>query len=71
VAVGQKAQGARDLDRVVEPLGRDIGLPNQRDAGHGTTVESALHGGQSHLLVPANHLGLQVAGGERNKDGGN
>ena len=71
VAVGEKAEGARDLDRVVEPPGRDIGLPDQRDAGHGTADESALHGRQSHRLVIANHLGLLVAGRERHKNGGN
>jgi len=35
-----------------------------------TADESALHGRQSHRLVPANQLGLQVAGRERNKHGG-
>ena len=71
VAVGEKAEGARDLDRVVEPPGRNIGLPDQRDAGHGTADESALHGRQCHRLVLAHHLGLLVAGRERHKNGGN
>jgi hypothetical protein len=71
VAVGEKAEGTRDLDRVVEPLGRDIGLPDQRDAGHWTADEPTLHRRQRHRLVPANHLGLLITGRKRNKHGSN
>src|SRR5262245_46432943 len=71
VTVGQKAEGARDLDRVVEPLGRDVWLPDERDAGHGTAFESTFHGRQGYWLMPANHLGLLVARRERHKNGGN
>src|SRR5262249_35004257 len=71
VAVGEKAEGTRDLDRVVEPPGRNVRLSDHRDAGPGTALESALHGRQGHRLVIANHLDLLVAGRERNKNGGN
>ena len=56
-----------DSSETDSSLGRTIGLPDQRDAGHGTADESALHRRQSHRLVPADHLGLLVASREGNK----
>src|SRR5215510_12052345 len=71
VAIGEKAEGARDLDGVFEPPGRNVGLPDHRDAGPWATCESAFHGRQSHRLMIANHLGLLVARRERNEERGN
>ena len=61
-AVGEEAQDAGNLDRVVEPAILHIGFPDHGDAGHLASDEFPLHRGKRDGLVGAHHLRLLVAG---------
>src|SRR5271168_1496142 len=69
VTIGQKTQCAGQLDRIVEPPGRDIGLPDHRDTRVGSAHEFTFHCRERYRLVPSDHLGLLVAGWKGNQNG--
>ncbi len=60
--VGEKAQRPGDHDRIVQPPQFDIRLADHRDSGQLAADELAFHGGERDGLMPADHLGLLVAG---------
>ena len=69
VTIGQKTQCAGQFDRIVEPPGRDIGLPDHRDTRVGSAHELAFHCSERYRLVPSDHLGLLVARWKGNQKG--
>jgi hypothetical protein len=71
MTISQKAQRARHLDGIVEPPGRNIRLPNHRDACIGSADELAFHCGESYGLMPSDHFGLLVASRKGNQRGRN
>ncbi len=70
VTISQKTQSAGHLDRIVEPPGRDIGLPDHRDTRPGSAHELTFHCSERYRLVPSDHLGLLVTRWKGNKKGG-
>ena len=68
-AVGEEAEHAGNLDRVVDAALLDVRLADERDLRHRPGFEAALHRGEHRLLVARDHLGLQVPGRKRHEDG--
>src|SRR5262245_31597787 len=71
MAICEEAEGARDLDRIVEMPRRNVGLTDQCDARPGTTNELPFHCGQRHRLMLADHFCLLVPRWKRNEKRGN
>ena len=69
-AIGQEAEHARHDDRVLQPAGGDVRLPDDGQLRVGSAVEEPLHRGERHRLVLRHDLPLAVPGRERDQNAG-
>ena len=67
-AVGQHAQHAGDLERIVDFALHFIGLAHQKQRRSRLAVEQAFHGRQSHRLIVGNQFALLIARGKDLQD---
>ena len=70
LAIGEKAQGARDHQRIVERPARDVGLAEDGDRGAVLRFKKPLHCGERDGLIAGDHQALAVAGGPKLQDSG-
>src|SRR4030095_16754179 len=68
VSVSEKAKCARNFDRIIEPLRRDIRLTNQCHTRHRSAFKLSLHRRECDRLVIADYLRLLVARRKRNQE---
>src|SRR5207244_1561753 len=68
VAVGEKTERAWDLNRIIEPLCRNIRLTDQCHTRHRSAFKLSLHRCERDRLVMTNHLRLCFAGWKGNEE---
>src|SRR6202044_2259238 len=67
VTICQKAECAGHLDGIIEAPGRNIGLPDHGDTRVAASNDFTFHRSERYRLMPADHLGLLVAGWKGNE----
>src|SRR6476620_12104894 len=68
VAVSEKAECARNFDRIIESLSCNIRLANQSNSRHFTAFKLSLHRRERDRLVIADYLRLLVARRKGNQE---